>query len=188
LSSCSRGRASKRSTRCERRREGQRSRSSSAALRECVIMRAPRKKNLSPLRGGRKERHLREQLYHRRQRRNRESVMESAVLRERASRSNYEMRSLWDGLRNIVQPRSPQSGFCRIQGTFVEVMRLLMLAWFVNCLLLVLERGILLWGDCLDNSSDDGISRSDADSKTAALCICAGINFCVFAVQFEMLR
>jgi hypothetical protein len=71
-------------------------------------------------------------------------------------------------------------------GMFVEVMRPLMLVWFVNCLVL-LPRGILYaagaWTAVLMMVFEEvmGITRMQA------FCICAGINFCVFALQFELL-
>ena len=72
------------------------------------------------------------------------------------------------------------------RGTFVEVLRPLMMIWFVNCLVLF-PRGIIYaagaWTIALMMVFEEvmGISRMQA------FCISAGINICVFAVQFEML-
>jgi hypothetical protein len=71
------------------------------------------------------------------------------------------------------------------KGRFVEVLRPLMLVWFVNCLLL-LPRGVfyaaLIWTIVLMMVFEEvtGITRMQAFR------ICAAINFGVFAVQFEM--
>jgi hypothetical protein len=73
------------------------------------------------------------------------------------------------------------------KGTFVEVMRPLMLVWFVNCLVLIRGYGMFyaasVWRVALMLVFEEvmGIRRLQA------FCICAGINVCVFAVQFEML-
>jgi len=71
---------------------------------------------------------------------------------------------------------------------FIEVMRPVMLVWFVNCLVLIpSERGIfytgIVWMMVLMMVFEEvmGIRRLQA------FCISAAVNFCVFAVQFEML-
>ncbi len=88
-----------------------------------------------------------------------------------------------------------QVGLCHLiakwflgsEGRFVEVMRPLLLGWAVNCLLLMPTGGAMLaaigWTIVLMMVFEevDGITRLQA------FCICAGINFCVFAIQFEML-
>jgi hypothetical protein len=88
-----------------------------------------------------------------------------------------------------------QAGLCYLiakwflegKGRFVEVMRPLMLVWFVNCLALIPGYGMFcaagVWTAALMMVFEEvmGIRRLQA------FCICAAINFCVFAVQFEML-
>lgn len=69
----------------------------------------------------------------------------------------------------------------------MEVMRPLMLVWFVNCLALIPGYGMFcaagVWTAALMMVFEEltGIRRLQA------FCICAGINFCVFALRFEML-
>jgi hypothetical protein len=69
------------------------------------------------------------------------------------------------GVGGMVAITLLQAGLCYLiakwflegKGTFVEVVRPLMLVWFVNCLALISRKWGLLWRGCLDNSSDDGI-------------------------------
>jgi hypothetical protein len=73
------------------------------------------------------------------------------------------------------------------KGKFVEVLRPLMMVWFVNCLTLWPGKGMLYgaiaWTIVLMMVFEEvtGITRMQA------FCICAAVNFIVFAVQFEMI-
>jgi hypothetical protein len=72
-------------------------------------------------------------------------------------------------------------------GKFIEVMRPLLLGWFVNCLALIPVAGMLLaaigWTAVLMMAFEevDGIGRLQAFG------ISAGINICFFAIQFAMM-
>jgi hypothetical protein len=99
------------------------------------------------------------------------------------------------GLGGMIAITLLQVGLCYLiakrfldgKGTFVEVMRPLMLVWFVNCLVVIPGRGVfigaIVWTIVLMMVFEEvtGIRRLQA------FCICTGINFCLFAVQFEML-
>jgi len=72
-------------------------------------------------------------------------------------------------------------------GKFVELMRPLLLGWFVNCLLLVPVAGMILaaigWTAVLMMVFEevDGIGRLQAFG------ISAGVNICFFIIQFEVM-
>lgn len=88
-----------------------------------------------------------------------------------------------------------QLGLCHLiakwffgaSGKFIELMRPLLLGWFVNCLLLIPVAGMLLaavgWTAVLMMVFEevDGIGRLQAFG------ISAGINICFFILQFSMM-
>ncbi len=78
--------------------------------------------------------------------------------------------------------------FLQGKGTCVEVMRRLMLVWFVNCLGLVLGRGIfygaIAWTMVLMIVFEE-VTRI---GKLQEFCICAGINFCVLLCSLRCCR
>jgi len=72
-------------------------------------------------------------------------------------------------------------------GRFVEVMRPLLLGWFVNCLALIPVAGMLLaaigWTAVLMMVFEE----ADGIGRLQAFGISAGINICFFAIQFAMM-
>jgi hypothetical protein len=88
-----------------------------------------------------------------------------------------------------------QAGFCFLiakwflegKGKFIEVLRPLMMVWFVNCLTLWPGNGMLYGAMAWTVVLMMVFEEVTGITKMQAFCICAGINFVVFAVQFEML-
>lgn len=99
------------------------------------------------------------------------------------------------GVGGMIAMTLLQAGLCYLiakwffegKGTFVEVMRPLMLVWFVNCLGLIPGRGIFYGAIAWTMVLTMVFEEVTGIRKLQAFCICAGINFCVFAVQFERL-
>lgn len=72
-------------------------------------------------------------------------------------------------------------------GRFVEVMRPLLLGWFVNCLFLIPVAGTLLAGIGWTAVLMMVFEEVDGIGRLQAFGISAGINICFFAIQFAMM-
>ena len=72
-------------------------------------------------------------------------------------------------------------------GKFRELMRPLLLAWFVNCLALIPVAGMLLAGIGWTAVLMMVFEEVDGIGRLQAFGISAGINICFFALQFAMM-
>ncbi|MGB7845936.1 MAG: hypothetical protein WBL63_10000 [Candidatus Acidiferrum sp.] len=72
-------------------------------------------------------------------------------------------------------------------GKFVEGMRPLLLGWFVNCFALIPVVGMLLAGVAWTAVLMMVFEEVDGIGRLQAFGIAAGINICIFALQFWMM-
>lgn len=72
-------------------------------------------------------------------------------------------------------------------GKFVEVMRPLLLGWFVNCLILIPVAGMLLAGIGWTAVLMMVFEEVDGIGRLQAFGISAGINVCFFAIQIALM-
>ena len=72
-------------------------------------------------------------------------------------------------------------------GKFRELMRPLLLAWFVNCFALIPFAGMLLAGIGWTAVLMMVFEEVDGIGRLQAFGISAGINICFFALQFAMM-
>jgi hypothetical protein len=77
--------------------------------------------------------------------------------------------------------------FFSAKGRFVELMRPLLLGWFVNCLALIPVAGMLLAGIGWTAVLMMVFEEVDEIGRLQAFGISAGINLCFFAIQFAMM-
>jgi hypothetical protein len=73
------------------------------------------------------------------------------------------------------------------KGTFIEIMRPLLLGSFVNCLMVIPAAGVPLAGIGWTAVLMMVFEEVDGIGRLQAFGISAGINICVFAIQFAMM-
>ena len=96
------------------------------------------------------------------------------------------------GLLTLALMTFVQLGMCHLiakwffggSGTYLGVMRPLLLAWFVNCLILIPFVGILASGIAWTAVLMMVFEEVDGIGRLQAFGISAGINFCFIALQF----